>query len=128
MTQLLLTLLLSLPAAAAGDCDKNPADACAKGSGARSPFQQASLNEPLPAALPVKKRAELKPAPEKPAAPKAAEPAPAAAPQAEAAAQEPHGSPASAPMSSPLWLFFVGGSLALLYLYLREGARKRGRK
>lgn len=124
-TLLLIPLLAA--AAAAEDCAKN-ADACSQSGKKLSPFVQASLREartPDPAgkpgaalrqAPPAKPRAELKPAPVPSAAAVSSAPA-AAAPAA----------PAKEGLSSPLWLFFVAGSLAGLYFYLRGGT-KRGRK
>lgn len=133
MKKLSLLLLLVLPAAAfAGDDCAKSADACAGGKRSASPFVAASLAEmkqgkirkaPELRPAPPKKTPELKPAPkpaEQPAAPAASTAAvPAAALPAPAAAKE---------LSSPFWLFFVGGSLAGLYFYLRGGARKGGRK
>lgn len=127
MKKLSLLLLLALPAAvpAADDCAKN-ADACAGGKKISSPFAAASLaelkqgrikKEPELKPAPRRKAPELKPAPE----PAAQEAAPAAS---TAAAAELPAPAAAKELSSPFWLFFVGGSLAGLYFYLRGGARK----
>lgn len=123
-TYLLTLLLLAAPASAfaADDCAKN-ADACSGGGRKLSPFVEASLSEMKPAAVADTKKAELK----QPAARAVKhEPAPevstgtaaSAAPAAPAEKQD---------LSSPLWLVFVGGSLAGLYLYLGAG-RKRSRR
>ncbi|PKM98465.1 MAG: hypothetical protein CVU79_03160 [Elusimicrobia bacterium HGW-Elusimicrobia-3] len=122
MIKYLLPLMLALcPAArAAEDCSKS-LDACA-GSKVTSPFAAASLREPLPPASPGSggKKAALRQA--APAAvPAAPEAEPAQAPVA------PEARPVSEQLGSPLWLLFVGGVLAGLYLYLGAG-RKRGRR
>lgn len=120
MKKYLITLLL-LPALAGAqtpsDCEKN-LDACSGGSKKLSPFVQASLGErqpPAPAAA-LKHKAVLKAAPA---------PAVSSAPAAELPAERPE--PARNGLSSPLWLVFVGGSLAGLYFYL-QGGRRRGRR
>lgn len=127
MKKLSLLLLLALPAAvpAADNCAKN-ADACAGGKKISSPFAAASLAEIKQGR--IKKEPELKPAarkkapePEPVPGPAAQEAAPAASTAAVAAAQLPV---QAKELSSPFWLFFVGGSLAGLYFYLRGGARK----
>lgn len=128
MKKLILPFLLApfcaLPLTAAEDCAKN-LDACAGGKKSASPFVEASLREAAPPA-PVKN-----PAPA-PAAAKSAAPAARAAAQpaeAPAAAAAPPAAPADGkePLSNPLWLLFVGGVLAAVYLYLAAGRRK-GRK
>ena len=127
MKKLTLLLLLALPVSAPADdsCAKN-SDACSGGKKQFSPFAAASLSEmeraqdarrPELKPGPVKKEPELEPAPEK----KAGAPQASAVPQAASAA-------AARELSSPLWLFFVGGSLAGLYFYLRGGSRKGRRK
>lgn len=125
MKNLFLSLLLIAPLraglCAAEDCSKS-AEACAGGPAKSSPFIAASLRENLPPApAPAKaKRAVMRQAPAP--APAPAEEVPAAAPAPQAGAPD-----AKQPLSSPLWLFFVGGVLALVYFYLAAGRRK-GRK
>lgn len=123
MKKLFQSLVLIVPLCAglyaAEDCSKS-AEACSGGSLKSSPFVAASLRENLPPApAPAKaKRAILREAPA--AAPvEAAEAAPAAP-----APEVPEAPEAKRPLSSPLWLFFVGGILVLLYVYLAAGRRK----
>jgi len=121
MIKYLFPLLLALaPAArAAEDCAKS-LDACA-GTKVSSPFAAASLREPLPPASPGSggKKVALRQA--VPAPKPAPEAAPATAPAG------PETKPVGEQLGSPLWLLFVGGVLAGLYLYLGAG-RKRGRR
>jgi hypothetical protein len=112
---------------AAEDCAKS-ADACSGGSAKLSPFAAASLRENLPPApAPAKaKRAIMREAPAAAAPAVAAQPA-AAAPQA--VTPDAQDAPdVKRPLSSPLWLFFVGGVLAMLYFYLAAGRRKGKRR
>lgn len=122
MIKYLLPLLLALaPAArAVEDCSKK-SDACG-GTKFSSPFAAASLREPLPPASPGsggKKSALRQAAPA--VAPAAPETETAQAPV------EPETRPDGEQLGNPLWLLFVGGVLAGLYLYLGAG-RKRGRR
>ena len=118
MILLLLTLTPRAALVAAEDCAKN-ADACSGGGARLSPFVAASLDERRPPAASAGRRAELKPAPPAPRAPEQA-----AVSTASAAA--PEAAPAGEKLSSPLWLLFVGGALALLYFYL--GSKRKGRR
>ncbi|OGR99121.1 MAG: hypothetical protein A2016_04355 [Elusimicrobia bacterium GWF2_62_30] len=113
---LLASAFFCVPSSAQ-ECSKN-SDACAAAPAPRSPFLEAS-SKPASAPAPARKKPAAKKvsAPAVPAAPAASTAAATAAP-AEAAAPE--------PLSSPLWLFFVLGGLALLYLYLANG--KKGKR
>jgi hypothetical protein len=102
MKKLIAVLLLSwYPAAAraAADCAKS-AEACAAGAATLSPFLAASAAQPVKAAAPYE------------AAVSSAAPA----------------APTGKNSSNPLWLIFVGGSVAGLYFYLGAGEKKRRRK
>ncbi len=119
---LLLTLFCAFAAPApAVDCSKNT-DACSAGSKKLSPFVEASLGQNLPPPAPaaaLKRKAVLKQGP-------AARPAEQAAPPREPVpASAPVREPGEQKLSSPLWLGFIGGGLAMLYYYLAGGRRRR---
>jgi hypothetical protein len=106
----------------AADCAKN-SDACSSSKNI-SPFLEASLRQagppPEPAIVParVKKTAPAR-LPEAKAAPLPVEP------PRSGADELPLRQPAQGKMSSPLWLAFIGGGLALLYYYLSGGRRRK---
>ena len=95
----------------------------------RAPFNMfAAAPAPAPAPAPAKaKRAVLREAPPAAAAPAKTETPAAPAPQA-ATPAAPEVPDTKQPLSSPLWLFFVGGVLAALYFYLAAGRRKGRRR
>jgi hypothetical protein len=122
--KLLLTLVLlfcglsGARAATTADCAKST-DACAASPKKLSPFLAASAAAPaLPKETVKEKALTANPAPAPAAMPVPTAPAPA--PVAPA--------PSRRGTSSPLWLLFVGGSVAGLYFYLGAGERKRKRK
>ena len=117
---LLLALLLVSPAVFAADGCSDNSDACSAGTKKQSPFLKAAMegNAVIQAApAPAKKnRAVVK-----------ADAAPAvAASSAAVAAERLPG--ADGKLSNPAWLILVFAGFAGLYLYLKEGFKKRRRK
>ena len=110
ITILLLSCSLT-PARAAADCAKN-ADACTASTRANSPFLTAAAADPA-----TDKRST------------ATNKAPAAAKPGTPAAVEVSSTSAGVPLmpasSSPLWLVFIGVSLAGLYFYLGSAGKRR---
>lgn len=124
---LLAAALLSVPVFSAGDCSDN-SDVCKASPAPVSPFLAASLAPESVPAQAGNKPVANKPSPKKPSvkrpeAPAVSSAAPAVASAADSVQAEPQ---EAGTLSSPLWLFFVSGGIACLYIYLRGG--KKGKR
>ncbi|PIU19397.1 MAG: hypothetical protein COT18_07710 [Elusimicrobia bacterium CG08_land_8_20_14_0_20_59_10] len=125
---LLTAALLSVPVFAAGDCSDG-SDVCRASPAPVSPFLAASRAPESAPAPTVKKPVVKKPAPQKisvkiPDTPAVSPAAPAVASAADSVEAAP---PEAGTLSSPLWLFFVFGGIACLYIYLRGGKRGKNK-